>query len=82
MILRHFKKFLQLIQPVVIGDIFLLFRTFHLISGIKRNEIHLYGIFQSFVNIGMFMDHRAGRNRFQLMQIKTLNMLGLNGTGV
>ena len=80
MIFRHFKKFLQLIQPVVIGDIFLLFRAFHLVSGIKRNEIHLYGIFQSFVNICMFMDHRAGGNRFQLMQIKALNMLGLNGT--
>lgn len=76
-ILCRLKELLQLLQTVVIRDILLLLRTLHLVGGVVRNEVHLDGIFQSLVNIGVLVDDRAGRHGFQLVQIEALNMPGL-----
>ena len=78
MILCYLKKLFQLIQPVIVCDILLLFRTLHLVGRIKRDQVHFHGIFQSFVDVCVFVNHRVGRNGFHLMQIEALNMLGLN----
>lgn len=77
MILCRLKELLQLLQTVVIRDILLLLRTLHLVGGVVRNEVHLDGIFQRLVDIGVIVDYRTGRHGFQLVQIEALNMPGL-----
>ena len=58
-ILRRLEELLQLLQTVIIRNIFLLLRTLHLVGGVVRNEVHLDGIFQSLVDIGVIVDHRT-----------------------
>ena len=77
-ILCRLKELLQLLQTVVIRDILLLLRTLHLVGGVEGNQVHFDGVFQCLVDIGVIVDHRTGRHAFQLMQIKALNVLGLD----
>ena len=78
MILGRFQQPLQLLLPVIVRNVPLLLGALHLVGGVEGNQVHFDGVFQRLVDIGVIVDHRTGRHGFQLMQIKALNVLGLD----
>ena len=78
MILGRFQQPLQLLLPVIVRNVPLLLGALHLVGGVEGNQVHFDGVFQCLVDIGVIVDHRTGRHGFQLMQIKALNVLGLD----
>ena len=63
---------------IIVRNIPLLLRALNLIRRIEGNQVHFDGVFQCLVDIGVIVDHRTGRHGFQRMQIKALNVLGLD----
>ena len=78
MILRRFQQPLQLLLPVIVRNVPLLLGALHLVGGVEGNQVHFDGVFQCLVDIGVIVDHCTGRHGFQLVQIKALNVLGLD----
>ena len=71
---RRLKQLLQLLSRVIGRQIFLRLGTFHLVHRIARNQIQLNRIFQRLVQICMEAQNACGFERFQLVQVKTLDM--------
>ena len=63
---------------IIVRNVPLLLGALHLVSRVEGNQVHFDGVFQCLVNIGVIVDHRTGRHGFQRMQIKALNVLGLD----
>ena len=63
---------------IIVRNVPLLLGALHLVGGVEGNQVHFDGVFQCLVDIGVVMDHRTGRHGFQRMQIKALNVLGLD----
>ena len=63
---------------IIVRNVPLLLGALNLIRRVEGNQVHFDGVFQCLVNIGMVMNHRTGRHGFQRMQIKALNVLGLD----
>ena len=69
MIFCHFKKFADFFNIVVVRKIFSFLGAVYLVGGIKVDQIHFHGIFQSLMNICVLMNNRVCFDRIQLMKI-------------
>ena len=69
-----FEELLHLLGGVVGGQVLLGLGALHLVHRVAGDQIQLHGVFQCLVQVGVLPQYAGGFQRFQLVEIETLDM--------
>ena len=69
-----FKQLFHLLGGVVGGQVLLRLGPFYLVHRVAGDQIQLHGVFQRLVQVGVQPQYAGGFQRFQLVEVETLDV--------